>query len=228
MLKKVPLLFVLLTSISLASSLYGTIYTWSDLEPLQNAIVYVNSTPAQQLVSKEGNYSFRLEPGYYKIMAKYYENNSLALEAEEEIVIQADGDYVLDLIMFPSIDLGESFFNETGPQLDESIFDEQDDLITIILFSIALTFVILLVAAKLGLRPKEEARTPPEVKPKRLPRESKQVLDIIKSEQRLTQKELRKKLPWSEAKVSLVIADLEERGLIKKIKKGRGNIIKIG
>jgi len=42
----------------------------------------------------------------------------------------------------------------------------------------------------------------------------------------LTQKELRKKLPWSEAKVSLIVSDLEDRGLIKK-KKERGNILKI-
>jgi len=69
---------------------------------------------------------------------------------------------------------------------------------------------------------------PAPEKAKRLPKEAAQVLEIIKKEQRLTQKELRKKLPWSEAKVSLIVADLEERGLIKKIKKGRGNILKMG
>lgn len=42
---------------------------------------------------------------------------------------------------------------------------------------------------------------------------------------RTTQTELRKKLSYSEAKISLMLTDLESRGLIKKIKKGRGNII---
>ena len=42
---------------------------------------------------------------------------------------------------------------------------------------------------------------------------------------RMTQKELRKHFPMSEAKISLMIAELESMGKIKKIKKGRGNII---
>lgn len=42
---------------------------------------------------------------------------------------------------------------------------------------------------------------------------------------RIAQAELRKELPYSEAKVTLMLADLEDRGYIRKIKKGRGNII---
>lgn len=42
---------------------------------------------------------------------------------------------------------------------------------------------------------------------------------------RTTQKELRKLFPFSEAKMSLLIADLEQQKKIKKIKKGRGNIL---
>jgi uncharacterized membrane protein len=51
-------------------------------------------------------------------------------------------------------------------------------------------------------------------------------MDVIRaSGGRIRQAELRQKLPYSEAKVSLMIADLEDRGLVRKIKKGRGNII---
>ena len=54
----------------------------------------------------------------------------------------------------------------------------------------------------------------------------KRILDELrKSEGRMNQKELRKLLPWSEAKVSIELDLLEEKGLIKKFKKGRGNII---
>ena len=42
---------------------------------------------------------------------------------------------------------------------------------------------------------------------------------------RVTQKEIRKKIPLSEAKISLMISELEEKGVLKRIKKGRGNII---
>jgi uncharacterized membrane protein len=52
------------------------------------------------------------------------------------------------------------------------------------------------------------------------------VLKIIKEEGgRTTQKNIRKKIPLSEAKISLMISELEAAGKVKKIKKGRGNII---
>jgi uncharacterized membrane protein len=51
------------------------------------------------------------------------------------------------------------------------------------------------------------------------------ILQIIKKEKRMTQKDLRKEIPLSEAKISLVISDLESKGKIRKIKKGRGNIL---
>lgn len=52
------------------------------------------------------------------------------------------------------------------------------------------------------------------------------IIEIIKEEGgRTTQKNIRKKIPMSEAKISLGVTELEEAGKIKKIKKGRGNII---
>ena len=53
-----------------------------------------------------------------------------------------------------------------------------------------------------------------------------QLIKIIRQEGgRATQKEIRKQIPLSEAKISLMIAELEHKGLVEKIKKGRGNII---
>ena len=59
-----------------------------------------------------------------------------------------------------------------------------------------------------------------------LPNDLQEIVDFIKSkENRVTQKDIRKQFPQSEAKISLLIADLEKRGLVEKIKKGRGNIV---
>lgn len=59
-----------------------------------------------------------------------------------------------------------------------------------------------------------------------LPDDAKQVLKIIKERGgRTTQKDIRKDIPLSEAKISLILTDLEQRKFIRKIKKGRGNII---
>ncbi len=59
-----------------------------------------------------------------------------------------------------------------------------------------------------------------------LPSDLKEVLLVIRDGGgRITQKELRARLKYSEAKVSLMITDLEDRGMVKKVKKGRGNVI---
>jgi uncharacterized membrane protein len=59
-----------------------------------------------------------------------------------------------------------------------------------------------------------------------LPSDLKEVLLVIRDGGgRITQKELRARLKYSEAKVSLMITDLEARGMVKKVKKGRGNVI---
>ena len=52
------------------------------------------------------------------------------------------------------------------------------------------------------------------------------VLNLIKKEGgRITQKNIRKNLGLSEAKASLIITELEHKEIVKRIKKGRGNII---
>jgi uncharacterized membrane protein len=66
----------------------------------------------------------------------------------------------------------------------------------------------------------------PSVQDLLLPDDCREVLAIMeKNDGRITQLDLRKALPYSEAKVSLIVSDLESRGLVKKIKKGRGNVL---
>lgn len=53
-----------------------------------------------------------------------------------------------------------------------------------------------------------------------------EVLDFIISQGgRVTQKDIRKGLGASEAKISLILTELESEGIIKKIKRGKGNVI---
>jgi uncharacterized membrane protein len=60
------------------------------------------------------------------------------------------------------------------------------------------------------------------------PNDLDNILKIIREEGgRATQKDIRRKTPLSEAKVSLMISELEAKGKIEKIKKGRGNIVVI-
>lgn len=59
-----------------------------------------------------------------------------------------------------------------------------------------------------------------------MPADLQEILDIIRAQGgRMTQKDLRSKLKYSEGKVSLMLFDLEKRGMIQKFKRGRGNVI---
>lgn len=54
----------------------------------------------------------------------------------------------------------------------------------------------------------------------------REILDIIRSHRgKITQKDLRRRLEYSEVKVSILLSELEKRGLIKKLKHGRENIV---
>ncbi|AKB74893.1 hypothetical protein MSLAZ_1632 [Methanosarcina lacustris Z-7289] len=56
--------------------------------------------------------------------------------------------------------------------------------------------------------------------------ELQRVMDIIRSHKgQITQKDLRSRLDYSEVKVSLMLSEMEKRGLIKKFKNGRENIV---
>ncbi len=56
-------------------------------------------------------------------------------------------------------------------------------------------------------------------------KELKKLIAILKEHKRVTQKEIRAEIPLSEAKISLMITELEHKGIVEKIKKGRGNIL---
>ncbi len=223
----VVLLF--LPSMAAGAVLHGTVYDWSTFEPLSNVIVEVNSTPAQFMVAVNGSYSFNLPPGDYLLQASYYRGSVLEYQAEENITIPpGGGDIVRDILLFPSLD------TEEEPEFSDLNLDAVKDKswnINMTLLSAIVFVIVLLVFFKIrGLRVFSQAGQSTSV-PTSMPREEippdlAGVLEIIKaSGGRITQKDLRKNLKCSEAKVSLMLADLESRGLIKKIKKGRGNII---
>ncbi|PWB55933.1 MAG: hypothetical protein C3F06_02110 [Candidatus Methanoperedenaceae archaeon] len=216
-----------------AAKVYGSIYDFSDFEkPLKNVIVEVeeNSTRAQYKVSVDGTYFFNVSPGRYVIKAKLYnETNILEFTGEEKINIsKPDESRNLDLILFPPIDseleyLGD--INLTGEiETDETDYTNYIILAALIIISIIIFYILKKkkkVIPETGVLPEEKTVSGGE-----LPDDLKELYDIIlKKGGRTTQKDLRKEVLYGEAKVSLMIADLEDRGLIKKIKKGRSNII---
>ncbi|KUO40400.1 MAG: hypothetical protein APZ16_06020 [Candidatus Hadarchaeum yellowstonense] len=210
----------------------GTVYYWYNLEPLKNSIVTVNSTPEQTYVARDGEYSFSLPPGTYTITARYYRDNVLLYFAEENLVIpEIGGDYVVDLIAFP-------LFEDTEMPEENALIPplETYESENVWLVSAAVASLILVLALAVVYYLRSRRKRMPEPAPARpaqepvkyvgLPEDLQDIIDRVRGAGgRITQLELRKSLPYSEAKVSLMLADLESRGLIRRIKKGRGNII---
>src|SRR5574341_234267 len=94
-------LLVLLLPVVFGATVHGTIYDIG-LSKLGNVVVEINTTPRQVLVSKDGAYSFTVPQGKYTLSAARQD-----LKAEENITAVADGDYVLDLILFPEFEAEE-------------------------------------------------------------------------------------------------------------------------
>ncbi len=204
------MLILLLTPVG-AAVIHGTVYSWETLKPLPKAIVVINTTPEQRMVTRNGSYRFVVPPGSYVIKAYYYKNGRLVLYDEENVTVERNGSYVIDLILFPPLNISEDI-----PSIQISLGKERSGGSPIPLLVIpAIAAVITLLYVRRRRFKFEE-----------LPEDLKTVVEAIREAGgRITQKELRKKLGYSEAKMSLILTDLERRGIIEKVRKGRGNVI---
>jgi len=209
----------------LGVTIHGTVYDIG-LDRLPNTIVVINSTPEQQMVSKNGTFSFSVPPGLYELKAWNDKSESVVAE---NITASSEGDYVFDLILLPSLETEEALLEEEFdvPGLEEVIEEKPPT-------QWALWLVVFIVLGwlvyKMSKKPKRIVEKVIE-KVKEVSRvavsdDLHKILDFIDNEGgRTTQKDIRRQFPYSEAKISLMIDELETKGLIKKIKKGRGNVI---
>ncbi|MDK2833216.1 MAG: hypothetical protein PWR29_1573 [Methanolobus sp.] len=225
------------------ATVHGVIYEWGTFEPLDNVIVEVNSTPPQSMLARYGLYSFNLLPGDYVISASYYRNSTLVRYTQEEITITGSGDYVIDLILLPAYDdegLDEAEFTELDELAD--LAEDEDinsfsygTLSLLILTALAFAAGTYLLSVRRKARPvqaEDEIHYADETIPDMdagyaaLPDDLREMVSVIsRNGGRITQKDLRGALKHSEAKVSLMISDLEDRGIVRKFKKGRGNVV---
>lgn len=260
-----------------AAIIQGKVYT-PDLELAKRSLVTINSTPKQNLVATNGDYSFVITSGCYEIEAFYTIQGTL-LYAKETITVPEEGSFNLDLILFETPTIEEAEFDENDIKLIEELLSESFKekqkikllsiigIVIAILIAMAFVYLIIFILKKIfkkilkktlerKLKRKnvkkerkrkvekkkkslikkvgfEETKTSEEIKKPEIEFKTKLVgdelikktLEILAKERRINQKDLRKELNISEAKMSLIIADLEDQGKIRKIKRGRGNII---
>ena len=222
------IVLMLILPIAYGATITGTVYDIS-LDKISDARVVIDTTPKQTFIAKNGTYAFEVPTGNYTLRAEHYIGNSLESFGEENLLVKDDGRYVIDLILFPNFAEEDELLKDTE-ELDISTgLEEENGLVFWIIGVIAILIVIGAVyyfkkGKKLGKKQVKDVEEKP--KEEKIDDFTDKVLDVIKKQGgRTTQKDIRKQIPFSEAKISLIIAELEHKGLVQKIKKGRGNII---
>ncbi|MBD3318810.1 hypothetical protein GF342_02785 [Candidatus Woesearchaeota archaeon] len=211
---------VLLTSqAALAATLHGTVYDLS-LQEVDNAIIELSSAQSkQQLVARNGTYSFEVTPGTYKLVARTEQ-----LAVIEDVQIPHEGTYIVDLILVDTFEDLEQLLLDLEDTSAEEPYVEETTTYTA-WYVVVVVAVLALMGAWLVIRhrkKREHSEFDQQVDDELL----QNIISFLQSQQgRTTQKEIRKQFSYSEAKISLALSQLEHEGRIKKLKKGRGNII---
>lgn len=250
------LIFILFSQFSLAATVSGTVYDFS-LEPATNIILTVTTIPKQSFVSTDGYYSFSIPVGTYNITVEQYDYGSIIASTNETIQIIHDGDFTIDFILFPYVDVDDGLSNESGELYpDDETSNGFPKLIQLILVFFLVILIITTIyyfniytkksnlnnkikSAKINSNVTDrgailettnsvvsKTSTTGPRKIKELHDDIEKIFNFIRQEKHTTQKNIRDKFPeFSEAKVSLIITDLEDQKKVRKIKRGRGNVI---
>ncbi len=211
--KQLLIIMVLLMSLRIVygAMLIGNIYD-EYLYPIDRAVIKINTSPEQVIVVNNSGYNIDLNKGVYRVEIYLPTSNGLVLIHNETIIINDDSKYLHDFIM--SIDIESNDIDELK-EIEESNNK---------LMSIALIITIIILAGIGMWLLKKKSNENVEKKTKS--NEKERIIEILKrNDKRMTQKELAKELDVSKSKLSLILVEMEQEGLIKKYKKGRGNII---
>ena len=225
-------MLLLLSGIASAALIGGRVYDYS-LGLVEDATVEIDTEPKQREIAKQGVYAFNVPAGEYIISAVQSENGIVKASTHEKITVKQDGEYKLDLILFPSLDEDKEL---ADAELSiEPVFEEEPIKMSGIIIAIISLIAVILAAIvyfsarwrnKIKMQKRADDAAHNAIPEENHDTDLLKVIDFIRKQgSRTTQKEIRKNFPSSEAKISLILTDLEAQGKIRKIKKGRGNVV---
>ncbi|MGM5482384.1 MAG: helix-turn-helix transcriptional regulator [Nanobdellota archaeon] len=199
-----------------ATVLRGDVYD-PGLNKISNVVIVVNSDPVQRYVVKNGSYKFELPPGQYKLSARSFDDDRESLGTDVAVTIKKEGSFVSDLVLKKMNESSVVDFDDIKKNESFSHFLEFPISLLAVAILVAIAFLLWKISSKQRSKDSDWGYGFDE--------NTNHLLDIVKSEKRITQKDLRARFDLSEAKISLIISELEKKGIIKRVKKGRGNII---
>ena len=224
------ILLLFLIPLVSAAMIKGNIYN-DNLEIEKDILIKVNTIPEQQYLSKDGSYVLFIPQGKYVLTAQ-----KGFLLVNEEINIVNEGEYNFDIFLIPDFIEEDELWTETEEELvDDSLYKSNVVWIWILVFVILVGLIwfnrknkLLNKIFKKNRKRNLEEKVIEEVKEElNEPIYLNETIEIIKKyDGRISQKELRREMMHlSEAKISLILTELEHKGRIEKIKKGRGNVV---
>ncbi len=227
------LLATLLASTALGATITGTIYD-ENLTVAANVLVQVNTQPAQRYFATNGHYSLTIPPGNYTItLTRIAENRTVTLH--DELTVAGEGNYTYDLFLIPLPSAEEEELEEVLADLDEEPVqlppasnEKLSAGLLAAITAIILTAIILITRHQRKKKNGREKITKGEERGEHsgVSAEASEILTLINDAGgRILQRELKRRIPASEAKISLLIAELEAKGKVEKIKRGRGNLL---
>ena len=227
------ILLVLFSSLATAATLQGSVYN-SNFELEKDIIIEIDTKPLQKYLSKDGTYSFELPSGKYILTVR----SSLYTIQEEIVIDSSEGEFIFDMFLLPDFIEEDELWQETENELEVDPEKEKNFLSYLIAGLIILFAIYRIIKARKKFGPlrkfikrmKDDRAKTIEQHKEELAQEPgyiEKALEILKKHDgRISQKELRKEMLYlSEAKVSLIVTELEHKGKVEKIKKGRGNVI---
>jgi|GEM_PF-1897008 uncharacterized membrane protein len=219
-----------------STTITGGIVNGDSLEKMNNVLITVENANGGIIVQKlfSAEYSLEISPGSYILRAYHYYNGTVDYYNDYDIQVTSET-MNLDIVLLP-YELVQLTPDKTPPPLTNQTSINQD-IIPQITIDYGLAFAAIIIAVvtisffyfKRKKPDKKEAVEETVQEPKHeLDEDCERAMQIMKeNEGRMVQKELREIMNFSETKMSLVVAELEACSMIKRIKKGRENILKL-
>ena len=227
------ILVVLFAFFVQSATITGSIYN-ENLEMEDNVLVELQNGALQRYLAVDGSYSFEVEPGAYTLVASKQGKMS-----EEQLIVGNEVRMVYDLFLLESFVDEDELWQQSGEDLDLSDQSRETQwwgyLLGVLILGYGL-WRIISYRRKLGSlrsfrrRVARENSKSVEEHAHEVAKDPKYIDDALAilraHDGRITQKQLRREMNYlSEAKVSLIVSELEHKGVVEKIKKGRGNIV---